>query len=137
MDLVQYQFWHEALHTRNAYCWNPLVKLFQESKSTRSTPWVTEVLRSLINPLTPNAAKMRHRVFVRLTPNVAYMRHGLRSRKLRFRGTPIMTGDVMVSGNLHFGPIYRGIPIPLPRKFTMNNVCHFNGQYITQNSRLL
>ena len=48
-----------------------------------------------------------------------------------------MTGDVIVSGNIHFGLIYRGIPMPLPRKFTMNNVCHFNGQYITQNSRLL
>ena len=40
-----------------------------------------------------------------------------------------MTGDVIVSGNVHFGPIYRGIPMPLPRKFTMNNVCHFDGQY--------
>ena len=48
-----------------------------------------------------------------------------------------MTGDVIVSGNVHFGPIYRGITMLLLRKFTMNNVCHFNGQYITQNSRLL
>ena len=37
-----------------------------------------------------------------------------------------MTGDVIVSGNSHFSPIYRGIPMPLPRK---NNVCHLNGQY--------
>ena len=89
------------------------------------------------NPLTPNAVKTRHRVFVCLTPNDGYMLHGLRSRKLRIRGIPIMTGDVKVSGNFHFGPIYRGIPMPLLRKFTMNDVCHFNGQYITQNSRLL
>ena len=61
---------------------------------------------------------------MRLTPNDAICVMGYR----------FMTRDVIVSGNVHFGPIYRGIPIPLPRKFTMNN---FNGQYITQNSRLL
>ena len=48
-----------------------------------------------------------------------------------------MTGDVMVSGNFHFSPIYRGIPMPLPRKCAMNNVCHLNGQYITQGCKEL
>ena len=141
MDLVQYQFWHEVLLSIHRKC--ILLESACEALSGKQVnplnPRVTEVLRSLINPLTPNAAKMCHRVFVRLTPNDTYtcMRHGLRSRKLRFRGIPIMTGDVMVSGNLRFSPIYWGIPMPLLRKITMNNVCHFNGQYITQNSRLL
>ena len=34
-------------HTRNAYCWNPLVKRFQESESTPFNPWVVAVLQSL------------------------------------------------------------------------------------------
>ena len=33
-------------YTRNAYCWNPLVKHFQKSESTPFNPWVVAVLRS-------------------------------------------------------------------------------------------
>ena len=36
-----------CLHTRNTYCWDPLVKSFQESESTPFNPCVVAVLQSL------------------------------------------------------------------------------------------
>ena len=47
-----------------------------------------------------------------------------------------MNVDVIVSKNVILVLPSRAIPVPLTRKFTMNNICHSNGQRTAQESRL-
>ena len=42
----------------------------------------------------------------------------------------------IVSKNFILALSSRAIPVPLMRKFTMNNICHSNGQHTAQESRL-
>ena len=47
-----------------------------------------------------------------------------------------MNVDVIVSKKFILALSSRPIPVPLTRKFTMNNICHSNGQRTAQESRV-
>ena len=78
-----------------------------------------------INPLTPDAAYMRHRVCYCLTPNDAYM-HADSTGRVRSREIPFVNGDVIASKYVNLSTISRDLPMPFVSYYTMSNVYGYN-----------